>query len=306
MGQTGAMDQPTSVLGGIHVPLVTPFADDGAVALDALRRLAHTVLDQGAAGIVALGTTAEAATLDADERLAIIDLCAEVCRERDAALTVGVGGNDTRGAVEGLSRLARWPRTAAALVPVPYYTRPGEAGVIAHFTRLEADSPVPLLVYHIPYRTSQPLRAAALRTLGQLPGIVGVKYATGGVDQDAVELLGDLPTDFAVLAGDDIYLSPLLALGGHGGILASAHLATARFVELARAWRDGDVVRARPLGHALARLSAAAFAEPNPTVIKGVLREQGLIPTAKVRLPLLAAQPDSVSEVLRRLADLGG
>ncbi|MET7303280.1 dihydrodipicolinate synthase family protein, partial [Embleya sp. NPDC005575] len=204
-----------------------------------------------------------------------------------------------------LADLARWPTAAAALVPVPYFTRPAQAGVRAHFAHLAGASPLPLIVYHIPYRTGQPLDAAGLRELARIPGVVGVKLATGGIDHDAVDLLGDLPPDFAVLAGDDLFLSPLLALGAAGGILASAHLATGRFVELADAWRDGDLVRARGLGHALARLSAAAFGEPNPTVVKGVLYAQGRIPTPDVRLPLLPARRASIDATLKRLAELG-
>lgn len=290
-------------LHGIHVPLITPFSRGGDIAADALEALAHEVLDAGAAGIVALGTTAEAATLDGAERDLVTDVCARVCRERGALLTVGAGASGTRAAEATLARLTRWPEAAAALVTAPSFVRPGAAGVLAHFTRLAAVSPVPLIVYHIPYRTGQSLDAAALRALGSLAGVAGVKYAAGGIDQDTVALLGELPDGFEVMAGDDAFVSPLLALGAAGGILASAHLETARFVELEAAWRAGDTGRARSLGHALARLSAAAFAEPNPVVVKGVLHAQGRIPTPDVRLPLLPAHPDSVTAALKALTE---
>jgi 4-hydroxy-tetrahydrodipicolinate synthase len=114
-----------------------------------------------------------------------------------------------------------------------------------------------------------------------------------------VALLADPPPGFAVLAGDDLLVSPLLALGAHGAILASAHLATARFAELVDAWHTGDAVRARRLGHRLAGLSAALFAEPNPTVIKAVLHAHGRIATPAVRPPLLPAGPDTVRDALR-------
>lgn len=294
----------TVTLDGIHVPLVTPFDRAGDIAADALEALAHEVLDAGAAGIVALGTTAETATLEEAERDLVTDVCARVCRERGALLTVGAGASGTRAGEASLARLARWPQVAAALVTVPSFVRPGAAGALAHFTRLAGASPVPLVVYHIPYRTGQALDAAALRAIGSLPGVAGVKYAAGGIDQETVALLGDLPDGLAVLAGDDAYVSPLLALGASGGILASAHLATERFVELTEAWRAGDVARARPLGHALARLSAAAFAEPNPAVVKGVLHAQGRIPTPDVRLPLLPASPQAVTSTLKELAGI--
>ncbi|MEU4732877.1 dihydrodipicolinate synthase family protein [Streptomyces sp. NPDC023588] len=291
-------------LGGIHVPLVTPFTPTGDIAAEALEALAHEVLDAGATGIVALGTTGEAAGLDEAERDLVNDVCARVCGERGALLTVGAGANGTRAAEASLARLTRWPQARAALVTVPSFVRPSAAGVLAHFERLAEVSPVPLIVYHIPYRTGQPLDAAALRALGALPGVAGMKYAGGGIGEDTVALLGDLPDGFEVLAGDDAYASALLALGATGGILASAHLATARFAELVAAWRAGDVARARPLGHALARMSAAAFAEPNPAVVKGVLHAQGRIPSPGVRLPLLPASEKAVAATLERLAEL--
>ena len=124
--------------------------------------------------------------------------------------------------------------------------------------------------------------------------MAGIKLAVGGIDTDTIELMADPPPGFAVLGGDDAVISPLLALGAAGGILASAHVATRQFAELAAAWRDGDAGRARALGHRLAALSIALFAEPNPTVVKGVLHAQGRIPTPAVRLPLLSAAPGSV------------
>ncbi|MFJ2777862.1 MULTISPECIES: dihydrodipicolinate synthase family protein [unclassified Kitasatospora] len=286
-------------LKGIHVPLVTPFAEDGSVALDALDRLARSVLDDGAAGLVALGTTGEPAALSAPERQAVVEVCAAACAERGGQLVVGAHGGDTRSVGEALAVLGKQvPQAAAALVTVPAFLRPGEAGTVEHFRRLAEVSPLPLVVYHIPYRTGQALSAAALLRLAAVPGVVGVKYATGGLDQDAVELLAAAPAGFAVLTGEDAFLSPMLALGAAGGILASAQLATARFAELAAAWEDGDVPRARALGHRLAALAGAVFAAPNPAVVKGVLHAQGRIPTPDVRLPLLPAGAAEVAAAL--------
>jgi 4-hydroxy-tetrahydrodipicolinate synthase len=292
-------------LTGIHVPLITPFRADGAIAADALADLANSVLDAGAAGLVALGTTAEVAALSVGERTEVIDICARISRERETSLIIGAGGGDTAATLRALTELTNQPETTAALVTVPSFTRPGEAGVLAHFAHLAEHSPIPLVVYYIPYRTGQQLSAAALRELGALPGIVGVKYAAGGIDAQTIDLFADLPPDFSVLVGDDLYLGPLLALGASGGILASAQVATASFVELADAWQTGDLLRARDLGADLARLSSALFAEPNPTVVKGILHATGRIPTPDVRLPLLPASQQSVDAVLKLLAELG-
>lgn len=279
---------------GVYVPLVTPFDANGAVAFGALESLAHEVLDGGAAGLVALGTTGEPASLTEAERHGVVDVVARVCMDRSVPLVVGAS------TAEALRELGERPAVAAALCLVPPFVRPGEAGVVAHFAALVAASPVPLLVYHVPYRTGQHLSAGTLRRLAAIDGVAGVKYAVGGIDATTIDLLADRPDGFAVLGGDDPFISPLLALGADGGILASAHVATAEFVALVASWRTGS---GSALGHRLAALSTALFAEPNPAVIKAVLHAQGRIPTADVRLPLLPASPDAVRSALRRLQD---
>ena len=281
-------------LQGLYVPLITPFTAEGDLAPDVLEKLAHAVIDDGAAGLVALGTTGESPTLTRAERRAVLDICAGVCRERGATLIAGAGSNDTASTARALQDLAAWPEISAALTVVPYYTRPAQDGIIAHFTRVAADSPVPVLVYNIPYRTGTSLSRETLRELAAIPGIAGVKHAVGGIDHDTVLLMADPPEDFAVLAGDDVFASPLLALGAAGAILASAHLCTREFADFVAAWRAGEAARGRELGNRLATLSAALFAEPNPCVIKGVLHALGKIPSPAVRLPLLPASDDTV------------
>jgi 4-hydroxy-tetrahydrodipicolinate synthase len=274
---------------GVYVPLITPFDASGAVALDALQALAREVLDEGAAGLVALGTTAEPSSLSAGEQRQVVDVIARVCRQHDATLVLGANSVEAVRARTDVD---------AVLSLVPPFLRPGEDGVVAYFEAVAAASPVPVIVYHVPYRTGQPLSAATLRRLAAIPAVTGIKLAAGGIDAAVVELMADPPAGFAVLGGDDAFVSPLLALGAHGGILACAHLATGRFAELVRAWQAGDAVRARELGHRLTGLALASFAEPNPTVIKGVLHAQGRIPTAAVRLPLLPASAASVRAAL--------
>lgn len=287
---------------GLYVPLITPFDTDGQIAADSLEGLAHDVIDAGAAGIVALGTTGEPATLSSEERHTVLDICARVCRERSAPLIAGAGSNDTQGSLESLRELEKWPEVSAALTVVPYFTRPSQEGVLAHFSRLASDTPVPLIIYNIPYRTGRLLEYETLRRLADLPGVVGFKHAVGQIDEDTVRLMGDRPDDFTILAGDDAFASPLLALGAAGAILASAHLCTARFVELVRAWHAGEAADARGLGHRLAALSTTLFAEPNPTVVKAVLHAQGRIPTPTVRLPLLSACRHTTEAALYRLS----
>lgn len=294
------MESRNVELRGIYVPLVTPFAGDGSVDLAALDGLARSVLADGASGLVALGTTGEPALLSPQEKNDVLAVCGRVCREWGVPLIVGAGSAATASSAQELESLAGI--ADAALVPAPPFVRPTRDGVLAHFAYLAERSPVPMVVYHVPQRSGCVLDAETLRGLARLPGVIGAKFAAGALDQDAVDLLSALPPGFAVFAGDDVFLSPMLALGAAGGIVASAHLATARFAELADAWEKGDAARARPLGHRLAALAQAVFAEPNPAVVKAVLFARGRIPTAAVRLPLLPASAPAVVRALDRLA----
>ncbi len=282
----------------MYVPLITPFRRDGEVDLAAVDRLAREVVAAGAAGLVALGTTGEPAVLEDAERRAVLDVCAAVRRDTGTTLVVGAGGSGTRRSAAALAELAAWPEVDAALVPVPAFVRPTEAGVVRHMAEVASRSPVPMIVYHVPHRTARPLGVAALRELAALPGVVGVKHATQALDADAVTLLADPPAGFSVLAGDDVMAAPLLALGAAGGILASAHLCTERWAAMVDAWRADDARQARCLGAPLAPLAAALFAEPNPTVIKSVLHARGRIATPDVRLPLLPPDPATVAAAL--------
>jgi len=292
-------DRRMDILAGLFVPLITPFTPDGDLAEDVLEQLAHRVLDDGATGIVALGTTAEAASLSDSEKSQVLAICSRVCRERAAPLIAGAGTNDTAKSAAELAALANYPDIRAALVLVPYYIRPGEAGVIAHFQALAASAPVPLIIYNIPRRTGQQLSWPAMARLAEVPGVAGVKQAVGAIDPDTIDMMAARPAGFSVLCGDDPVLSPLLALGADGAISAPANVCPRQFASLISLWRDGKTADARALGHRLAPLSKALFAEPNPVVIKSVLHKMGQIPSPSVRLPLLPASLESTEDALR-------
>jgi 4-hydroxy-tetrahydrodipicolinate synthase len=283
-------------LRGVYVPVITPFAEDGSVAIGALERLCREYLDAGAAGIVALGTTGESTALDADEKHAVIDGCARVCVERSAQLIVGAGTNNTRTTCQAVKDLEGTPALVATLIVVPYYVRPSEAGIVEHFRSVAEVSPVPLVVYNISARTGRHLGARNVRELARTPNFAGVKHAPASLDDDTLELLR-LTNDvdgFAVLGGTDTFLFPLVLMGGAGTICASAHVCTERFVAMIECGLAGKVDEGRAHAEALLPVTQALFAEPNPAVFKGVLHAQGRIPTADVRLPLLNASPDAV------------
>jgi 4-hydroxy-tetrahydrodipicolinate synthase len=288
---------------GLLVPLVTPFDARRGVDLAALERLAHELLDGGADGLVALATTAEASSLDERERDAVLAVCAAVAADRDVTLVVGAGTNDTRTTIARHEALADVGGVTASLAVVPYYVRPSEAGIVAHFQAVAARSPVPVVLYNIPYRTGRGLGSAALLELAATENVVGVKQAVGGLDSDTLELLAGAPPGFAVLCGDDAFLLPILLMGGAGAIAASAHLCTERFAALIAAGLAGEVELARGHAEALLALVLALFAEPTPAVLKRVLHATGRIATADVRMPLAGASPAAVERALAASED---
>lgn len=275
---------------GILVPQITPFTADDRVAADALELLTADILDRGATGIVAFGTTGEPSALDDSERRLVLGICDRVCRDRRAPLIVGAGTNNTTDTVRSIDRLTAQATVAAALVVVPYYVRPSEAGVVAHVRYVADRSPVPVIIYNVPYRTGQTLGATAIAELADHPAVVGIKQAVGVLDTDTLHLLGRRDPDFAVLTGEDVLASPMFALGAPGAILATANVFPERFAELLRLWSEGHVAEARALGDRLASATAALMSAPNPTVIKAVLHAAGRIPSPAVRLPLVPAE----------------
>jgi 4-hydroxy-tetrahydrodipicolinate synthase len=283
-------------IAGLYPPLITPYDSRGAVDLDALERLAGELIDGGAAGLVALGSTGEPVALSADESAAVVEVVAGVCAGRGAQLIVGAGAADTQVTIARHEALAHVPGVTASLAVVPYYVRPAEHAVVAHFEAVAAASPVPVLAYEVPLRTGVRLSAEALLAIAAIDGVVGMKLAPGAVDEAAVRVLADAPEGFAVLCGDDAFIHPFMALGAAGAIAASAHFATERFARLVRGG-DGSLAEAE----ALLPLALALFAEPNPVVIKGLLHAQGRIATADVRMPHLNASRAAVARAVEAL-----
>jgi 4-hydroxy-tetrahydrodipicolinate synthase len=286
------------LLQGVYIPLITPFAADGSVALDAVAQLCHDYIDAGCAGIVALGTTGESAALDRDEQRAVIAACAAVCDGRSAQLIVGAGTNNTPKTIAAVEALRGTPALSATLIVVPYYVRPSEAGIVAHFKAVAAASPAPVVIYNIPARTGRNLGPAGMLELARTPNIAGVKQAQAALDAETLEILTRAPREFSVLGGEDTLLFPIMLMGGAGTISAAAHVCTSRFVAMIECGLAGKVDDGRAHAEVLLPVVQAMFAEPNPAVFKGVLHAQGKIPTPDVRLPLVNASPAAVDRAL--------
>lgn len=285
-------------LRGVYVPIVTPFSEEGEVATSALQALARRLLDDGVAGLVPLGTAGEAALLEEEERRLVIDACAQVCSETHAQLIVGAGSNNTRQTVQAVRRFSDTPALAGLLCLVPYYLRPTQGGIRAHFEAVADASPAPIIIYNIPFRTGVRASAETLLALAEHPNIAGIKHSVGAIDEDTEQLLALSPPDFAVLSGDDAHLAAITLLGGAGGIAASAHVCTRRWVALVAAALAGEAEVARAHQADLLPVVDAGFREPSPAVFKGVLYQRGEIPSANVRLPFLPASDKSVSRAM--------
>src|SRR5207344_952891 len=226
---------------GVFVPMVTPFGADGGVDLGCLDELTAGVVADGASGVVALATTGEPHMLDEAERAVVVDVIAGVCARTGAMLVVGAGTNDTRTTIARHEALVDVPGVRASLAVVPYYVRPSEAAVVRHFQVVAERSPVPLIVYNIPYRTGRGLGAEALLELAATDNIAGLKQAVGGIDADTLRVLAEAADRFAMLGGDDAFLFPLVLMGAMGAIAASSHLCTRRFVDMLECGRRGAV-----------------------------------------------------------------
>ncbi|MCY1516552.1 4-hydroxy-tetrahydrodipicolinate synthase [compost metagenome] len=282
------------VFSGIWVALVTPF-NDGAVDFPALRRLARHLLDAGVAGLVACGTTGEAAALSRDEQLAVLDaLLDEVPGER---LVMGLAGNNLAEALAFQREVQRRP-VAGVLVPAPCYIRPSQEGLLSWFGAIADAASVPVILYDIPYRTGVKLELATLRTLAKHPNVVAIKDCGGNPDT-TLALIADGELD--VLTGEDAQIFTTLCMGGRGAIAASAHIRPEEFVRLADCVAAGELDTARTIFQGLLPLIQMAFVEPNPAPVKSLLALQGLI-RDELRPPMQRSSAALVQRLRETLA----
>ncbi|MBP0582017.1 4-hydroxy-tetrahydrodipicolinate synthase [Labrys sp. LIt4] len=292
---------------GLWLPLITPFRD-GELDETSLRRLIRHYGALGLDGLVLAGTTGESLTLDENETQQLVEVSADELARQGYRLPLylGLSGSDTRKLAKWLHRLVDWP-IAGHLIACPYYSRPGQAGLIAHFDALADSTRHSILIYNIPYRTGVTLGNDAMLRLAERPNIVGVKDCCADPAQSA-ELIRRRPPGFSVLTGEDAFCHAALSAGADGAILASAHVETAGFIAIRDAFARGDGPTADSAWRRLADLVPLLFAEPNPAAIKYWLWRTGLIDSGELRLPMtpvsaaLAARLDSAIERLKPAA----
>ncbi len=288
-------------LAGSWVALVTPFDTTGRIDFAAIDRLVEFHLDAGTDGIVISGTTGESPTLSDDEKCQVMEHVAKLAAGK-IGLAFGSGANDTHHAVK-LTRRAAELGADAVLVVTPYYNKPGQPGLIAHFTEVAAATKLPVILYNVPGRTGVNLSPASVLELAKIRNVRAVKEASGNLVQ-IQEILRGAPSGFVLLSGDDALNLPIMAVGGVGTISVTANVAPRRvktFCDAARAQR-WDEARREHLE--LLPLHNALFVEANPIPVKAALALLGLI-GEHLRLPLVRAQSATRDTLSRVLGELG-
>jgi 4-hydroxy-tetrahydrodipicolinate synthase len=285
---------------GVFPALVTPFRD-GSVDEAAFISLVERQLAGGVHGLVPVGTTGETATLSHDEHRRVVELCVQTSRGR-APVIAGAGSNSTDEAIE-LVRHAKQTGADAALVVTPYYNRPSQEGLYAHFAAINEAVQLPVLVYNVPSRTGVDISNETLARLSKLPNIVGVKDATGDLPRASMQRLmcGD---GWVMLSGDDPSALGYLAHGGHGCISVTSNVAPEATSAFFNAALSGDWAAALYHQDRLIRLHRALFTDASPAPTKFALAQLGLC-TEDVRLPLTRASEASRNEVLAAMRDAG-
>lgn len=286
---------------GVYTALVTPFDDRGAVDEKALQKLVEDQIAAGVQGLVPMGTTGESPTLSHEEH---IDVVAKVVKWTKGRVKViaGTGSNSTAEALH-LTAKAQDAGADASLQVVPYYNKPSQEGMYRHFLAVAEGVNLPLVVYNIAGRTAKNMETDTLMRLAAHPNVVGVKEASGDLNQ-MTEVLARRPKGFSVLAGDDALLYPLLALGGDGVISVAAHLVPRELVELCTAFAQGRIADARALHYRLLPLCKALFIETNPIPVKTALAFQGRM-LETFRLPM-CTMDDAKRQALRAVLTEAG
>jgi 4-hydroxy-tetrahydrodipicolinate synthase len=288
---------------GVFTALVTPFKSDAKQSLDqeVFEKLVWRQIEAQVAGVVVCGTTGEAPTLSDEEDLWLIQRTVELCRGSGVRVIVGTGSNDTWTAVKE-THWAEELGADAALVVAPYYNKPDQRMLEAHFLRLVNEVDLPIILYNIPGRTGVNLEPATVKKLAQHPRIVGIKDAANSLDQ-YVALLAQRPEDFAVLAGDDLWTLPLLVLGGDGVVSVAANEIPVEMVALVQAGFGCQFSEALGIYQRYAALMKTNFSGgPNPVPVKAALSLMGLIENV-LREPLLPLEGDGMDKLKILLAD---
>ena len=281
---------------GTGIALITPFKQDQSVDTESLIRIVNHVVDNGADFLVVLGTTSEAPTLSKEEKNLVINTILKTNNGR-LPVILGMGGNNTEAI-----KAQDFTGIQGILSVVPYYNKPNQRGMRAHFEAIADASPVPVVVYNVPGRVGVNLQAATCVELAQHPNIIAVKEASGNLQQ-IMEILRDKPADFDVLSGDDGITQPLMALGAQGVISVAANAYTTSFSRMMHAMKEGRTEEALNLHYAMLRMNQLIFADGNPAGIKCLMSHLGLCENV-LRLPLVTVNNKVEADIIEEWKEL--
>jgi 4-hydroxy-tetrahydrodipicolinate synthase len=286
---------------GVGTALVTPFTSTGAVDEAGVRRLARRQIESGVHFLVPCGTTGESPTLTEDERTRVVEICVEEARGKVPVLA-GAGGYDTTEVIRSARQMQR--AGADGLLSVtPYYNKPTPDGLVQHYTAIAESTSLPIVPYNVPSRTGCNIDVNTLVRLAAVPNIVGVKEASGNMQQ-ACEYLRAVPPDFIVLSGEDAITVPMMAVGGRGVICVVSNEIPDQISQMVEAAERGDFATARKMHQALLPLMLVNFCESNPIPVKTAMAEMGLL-EEKFRLPMVSPRPESRARIHGILVELG-
>ena len=286
---------------GSIVALVTPMADDGSVDYAALRRLIDWHVAEGTDCIGVVGTTGESPTVSMQENCEIIRVAVQHAAGR-VPVMAGTGANSTAEAIE-LTRFAKEVGADCHLSVVPYYNRPSQEGIFQHFKAIAEAVKLPMVLYNVPGRTVADMQPETALRLAALPGIVGIKEASGNIER-ACQLIKHAPKSFSIYSGDDGTAVALMLLGGHGNVSVTANVAPRLMHELCVAAIEGDARRAAALHLRLLPLHKQLFCEPSPAPVKWAMAQLGLC-GAQLRLPIVPLTEGGQALVAQALLDAG-
>lgn len=284
---------------GCFVAIITPFKE-WEVDEESLRGLIHFCLDKGINGIVPCGTTGESPTLSFEEHKRVIQITVEEVKGK-VPVIAGTGSNNTEEAVE-LTNFAKEVGVDATLVITPYYNKPTPRGMEAHYARLN-EIGIPIIIYNVPSRTGVNIPPETVGKLSKLKNIVGIKEASGNIDQMS-SIISLSKDDFSVLSGNDSHTLPLLSLGGVGVISVVANIVPGDMTQMVKAYLEKNIERAKELHYKLYPLCWAMFIETNPLPVKTALAKMGMI-EKEWRLPLVGMEEENEKKVEKVLSDYG-
>ena len=284
---------------GAFTALITPF-DDGGVDAQKLRELVDFQISEGIDGLVPCGTTGETPTLSDEEQALVIKTVVDQTSGRVPVLA-GAGANSTAKAIKQ-SAMATECGADALLHVSPYYNKPPQHGLVAHFSAVHDATTLPIVLYNVPARTGGDILPETVSQLAQLERIVGIKEATGSIIR-AQKVIATCPADFAILSGEDLLAFTLTAAGGHGVISVTSNIAPREFSDLISLTRSGKIDEARTLHYKLQRLIELMFMQSNPIPIKAAMALKGLTKN-QVRSPMLPLDPKNVELLAEELRTL--